>query len=124
MIRMLPFAPTLGYIWSPGDMIVILVVALLVFGKRLPEVARSLGKSIQEFKKGMSDVTDDMMRQPVEPQAPRQVAQAAPAAGGSFIESPSAGYKPLPPPQAAAPGAPAAATPAAPPASQTPTAGA
>jgi len=39
---------------------VILVVALLVFGRRLPDVARSLGKSIVEFKKGIRDVKDDI----------------------------------------------------------------
>jgi sec-independent protein translocase protein TatA len=46
----------------PGGMewVVILVVGLLIFGKRLPEVARSFGKSITEFKKGMRDVTDDI----------------------------------------------------------------
>ncbi len=46
----------------PGGMewIVILVIGLLLFGRRLPEVARSLGKSIVEFKKGMSDVRDEI----------------------------------------------------------------
>jgi sec-independent protein translocase protein TatA len=38
------------------EMIVIGVIALLLFGKRLPEVARSLGKGITEFKKGLRDV--------------------------------------------------------------------
>lgn len=46
----------------PGttEMLVILVIALLIFGKRLPDVARSFGKSIIEFKKGMQDVKDDV----------------------------------------------------------------
>jgi len=44
-----------GYEW-----IVILIVALLIFGGRLPDVARSLGKSIVEFKKGIRDVKDDL----------------------------------------------------------------
>ena len=46
----------------PGGMewVVILVVGLLLFGRRMPEVARSLGKSIVEFKKGMKDVRDDI----------------------------------------------------------------
>lgn len=39
---------------------IILVVALLVFGRRLPDVARSVGKSIVEFKKGIRDVKDDI----------------------------------------------------------------
>jgi len=40
------------------DLIVILVVALLVFGpKRLPEMGAAVGKSIKEFRKGMNELT-------------------------------------------------------------------
>src|SRR5690349_16448310 len=40
------------------DLIVILVIALLIFGpKRLPEMGSSIGKSIKEFRKGMSELT-------------------------------------------------------------------
>ena len=47
-------------------------VALLLFGKRLPEVARSLGKGISEFKKGLHDVQNEVMhedqgREPAKP---------------------------------------------------------
>ena len=42
-----------GYEW-----LVILVVGLLIFGRRLPEIARSLGKSVTEFKKGLNDFRD------------------------------------------------------------------
>ncbi len=41
-----------------GEWIVILVIGLLIFGRRLPEVARSLGKSVNEFKKGMREFQD------------------------------------------------------------------
>ena len=46
--------------WTPGlpEMVVIGAVALLIFGKRLPEIARSVGKSIVEFKRGLKDVRD------------------------------------------------------------------
>lgn len=40
------------------ELIVILVIALLIFGKRLPEVMRGLGRSMNEFKRGMNEVTD------------------------------------------------------------------
>jgi sec-independent protein translocase protein TatA len=45
---------------GPPEMIVLGIIALLLFGKRLPEVARSLGKGIVEFKKGMSGIEDEV----------------------------------------------------------------
>jgi sec-independent protein translocase protein TatA len=43
------------------EIIVILIVALLLFGaKRLPEVGKSMGKAIREFKKSLKDVTDEL----------------------------------------------------------------
>jgi sec-independent protein translocase protein TatA len=41
-----------------GEWMIIAFIALLIFGRRLPEVARSLGKSINEFKKGMREFQD------------------------------------------------------------------
>jgi sec-independent protein translocase protein TatA len=41
---------------SPWEIMAILVVALLVFGaRRVPEIARSMGSSISQFKKGLKD---------------------------------------------------------------------
>ena len=52
----LAFLPNIGWL----EMTVIGVVLLLLFGRRLPEVGRSLGQGIVEFKKGLKDVTDDI----------------------------------------------------------------
>lgn len=43
-----------------GEWIIIGLIALLIFGRRLPDVARSVGKSIVEFKKGLRDVKDEI----------------------------------------------------------------
>lgn len=44
-----------------GEVIVIVLVILLLFGaKRVPEIARSLGQSILEFKRGMNSAMDDI----------------------------------------------------------------
>ena len=50
--------------WMPGpwEMVIIAVVALLLFGRRLPEVGRSLGKGIVEFKKGLREVQDEVTK--------------------------------------------------------------
>ena len=44
----------------PGgsEWIIILIIALLIFGSRLPSVMRNLGKSVNEFKKGVNDVVE------------------------------------------------------------------
>lgn len=42
-----------------GEIMLILVVVLLLFGaRRLPEIGSSLGKGIREFKRSLTDVTD------------------------------------------------------------------
>lgn len=46
-----------------AEWVIILIVALLIFGKRLPDVARSIGKSLGAFKKGISDAQDEITEQ-------------------------------------------------------------
>ncbi len=56
--------PVLAF-YSPGpqEMMVVGVIALLLFGKRLPEVAKNLGKGLSEFKKGMQGFQDEVRRE-------------------------------------------------------------
>ena len=52
----------LAFIGMPGpmEMLIIGAIAVLLFGKRLPEVGRSLGKGIVEFKKGINGIEDEI----------------------------------------------------------------
>jgi sec-independent protein translocase protein TatA len=71
----------LAILGMPGgsEWIIILVVALLIFGKRLPEVARNMGKGIVEFKKGVKGIEDDVEDTSEKP---------APAADNRHIHAP------------------------------------
>lgn len=50
------FLPNLG----TTELVIIGFVSLLIFGNRLPSVMRSLGKSVTEFKKGISGIEDEI----------------------------------------------------------------
>lgn len=54
--------PLPAFIGMPGpmEMLIILAIAVLLFGKRLPEVGRSLGKGIVEFKKGIHGIEEEI----------------------------------------------------------------
>ena len=41
---------------GPGEIAVIGVIAVLMFGKNLPDVAKKLGKSYKQFRKGLADM--------------------------------------------------------------------
>jgi len=76
-------APVLGFLPNLGapEMVVILIVGVLLFGKRLPEVGRSLGKGIVEFKKGLKgdeEENDDASHRQERPRADDRVQMEAP----------------------------------------------
>ncbi len=57
----LAFSGLLGFGFPGGyEWIILLVLGLLIFGRRLPEVGRSLGKSIVEFKRGIKGIEDEI----------------------------------------------------------------
>jgi len=53
-VSMVPVVGFIGNLASPGDLLIIGFIALLLFGRRLPEVGKNLGKTIVEFKKGLN----------------------------------------------------------------------
>ncbi|MCC9607759.1 twin-arginine translocase TatA/TatE family subunit [Blastopirellula sp. JC732] len=50
-----------GFLGGLGmqEMMIVAVLAVLLFGKNLPSVARSLGRSYADFKKGLSDIQSE-----------------------------------------------------------------
>lgn len=40
---------------GPGELLIFGVIGLLLFGSKLPDAARNLGKSLGEFKRGLKD---------------------------------------------------------------------
>jgi len=69
---------------GPLELAIVLIIALVVFGpKRLPELGRSLGKGIREFRGSLSGDSDDEpeRREAIEPPPP----PAAPDAEGDPV---------------------------------------
>jgi sec-independent protein translocase protein TatA len=65
---------------GPLEIVVVLIIALIVFGpKRLPELGRSLGRGIREFRGSVSGESDDDERpeQPAEIEAGKREESAA-----------------------------------------------
>jgi len=73
---------------SPWHLLLIFAVALLFYGNRLPEVARSLGRAVNEFKRGLREVQDEVTKDTAEsPKPPPQPLQ--PPGPTNRLESPA-----------------------------------
>lgn len=59
------------FVGHAPELIIILAVALLIFGpKKLPEMGSAIGKGIKEFKKGMSELTTPHVKEEKAEEAP------------------------------------------------------
>ena len=67
---------------GPLELIIVLAIALLVIGpRRLPEMGNAVGKTIREFRKASTDITEATSLEPeaVTPAPPKAAPSAAPA---------------------------------------------
>jgi sec-independent protein translocase protein TatA len=65
---------------GPMELVIVLVIALIVLGpKKLPEVGRSLGKGMREFKESVSGMTGDEPAKPA-PELPKAPSTTDPTA--------------------------------------------
>lgn len=75
------------FAWMPGpqEILLLLLLGVLLFGRKLPEIGRSLGKTVVEFKKGVKgledEVASDLPTRTMEPdpvRPPQRITQSAP----------------------------------------------
>jgi TatA/E family protein of Tat protein translocase len=91
---------------GPGELIVILLIALLFLGpKKLPDLASTLGKAIRQFRKATNDLTDqlqvdDEVKRPIQElrAALRDEPEPMPSAGSDSLRSPGPLARQQPPP--------------------------
>jgi TatA/E family protein of Tat protein translocase len=91
---------------GPVELIIILVIALIVIGPgRLPDVGAALGKSIREFRKASSDITDATRvdTSPLPEPAPAAPVPPAPATAAPVAPAPTTAAPVAPAPTATAP---------------------
>lgn len=56
----IPMTLAFGFAWGPGQIILVLVIILLLFGRgKISELMGDMAKGIKSFKKGLSDDDDD-----------------------------------------------------------------
>jgi sec-independent protein translocase protein TatA len=83
---------------GPMELVVILVIALIVFGpKRLPEVGRSIGRSLREFRRASDEIRGELERDPDEDEPRTDSSPSEPATSQPSPSQP-AGSSSTPPP--------------------------
>jgi sec-independent protein translocase protein TatA len=76
------------------EILLILVLGVLLFGRKLPDIGRSLGKTMIEFKKGMKGIEDEVSepsaaRAAIEPEPVKAPARVTPSSAPKFDDAPA-----------------------------------
>lgn len=90
---MFAFLPNIGV----PELIVLLLLGVLLFGRKLPDIGRSLGKTVTEFKKGWSGLEEEVTTtssRVVEPEAVKPPQRVTPSAAPKFDDAPASNLPP------------------------------
>ena len=91
---MFAFLPNIGV----PELIVLLLLGVLLFGRKLPDIGRSLGKTVTEFKKGFSGVEEEITTtssRAVEPEAVKPPQRVTPTTSApKFDDAPVSNLPP------------------------------
>ncbi len=101
---MLSFPPVVAFLdIGSQEMLLILIVALLLFGGRLPDVARNVGRTVGQLRRTAQNLTQDLRREVYEQPDPGSLSPRAVRPGRPPQSVPQAGggEKPAPPPEPA-----------------------
>ena len=84
------------------EIILLLLLGVLLFGRKLPDIGRSLGKTVTEFKKGVNGMEDEIQggggsRAAIEPEAVKPPQRVTPSSAPKFDDAPAVPASNLPP---------------------------
>lgn len=76
------------------EILLLVVLGILLFGRKLPDLARSMGKSMTEFKKGMNGIEDQVNepsgpRGAIEPEPVKAPTRVTPTGAPKFDDAPA-----------------------------------
>ncbi len=74
------------------EILLLLVLGVLLFGRKLPDIGRSLGKTMVEFKKGVKGIEDEVSetrspRQSIEPEPVKPPQRVTPSSAPKFDDA-------------------------------------